>query len=43
MGYHRATFDEVHRAFQVGGVGALVAQRRGPRQPHPNRVSAEVE
>ena len=43
MGYHRDTFYEVRRAFQVGGVGALVAQRRGPRQPHPNRVSAEVE
>ncbi len=43
MGYHRDTFYEVRRAFPVGGVGALVAQRRGPRQPHPNRVSAEVE
>jgi len=43
MGYHRDTFYEVRRAFQVGGVAALVEQRRGPRHPHPNRVSAEVE
>lgn len=43
MGYHRDTFYEVRRAFQVGGVAALVEQRRGPRGPHPNRVSAEIE
>jgi transposase InsO family protein len=43
MGYHRDTFYEVRRAFQVGGVGALVEQRRGPKNPHPNRVSEETE
>ena len=43
MGYHRDTFYEVRRAFQVGGVAALVEQRRGPRNPHPSRVSPEVE
>ena len=43
MGYHRDTFYEVRRAFQVGGVQALVEQRRGPRGPHPNRVSPEIE
>jgi transposase InsO family protein len=43
MGYHRDTFYEVRRAFQVGGVQALVEQRRGPRWPHPNRVSPEIE
>jgi len=43
MGYHRDTFYEVRRAFQVGGVAALVEQRRGPRGPHPNRVSEEIE
>ena len=43
MGYHRDTFYEVRRAFQVGGVAALVEQRRGPRGPHPNRVAEEVE
>ncbi|HXH82653.1 MAG TPA: helix-turn-helix domain-containing protein [Candidatus Tectomicrobia bacterium] len=34
---------EVRRAFQVGGVAALVEQRRGPRGPHPNRVSDAVK
>ena len=43
MGYHRDTFYEVRRAFQVGGVAALVEEKRGPRNPHPNRVAAEVE
>ena len=43
MGYHRDTFHEVRRAFQTGGVAALVEQRRGPRNPHPNRVSPEIE
>src|SRR5688572_18571499 len=43
MGYHRDTFYEVRRAFQVGGVNALVEQRRGPQAPHPNRVEPEVE
>jgi transposase InsO family protein len=43
MGYHRDTFYEVRRAFQVGGVGALIEQRRRPRNPHPNRVATEVE
>lgn len=43
MGYHRDTFYEVRRAFQVGGVAALVEEKRGPRHPHPNRVAPEVE
>jgi transposase InsO family protein len=43
MGYHRDSFYEVRRAFQVGGVSALVEEKRGPRAPHPNRVSPEVE
>lgn len=43
MGFHRDTFYEVRRAFQVGGVAALVEQKRGPRAPHPNRVSPEIE
>jgi len=29
MGYHRDTFYEVKRAFQVGGTAALVEQKRG--------------
>ena len=43
MGYHRDTFYEVRKAFQSGGVAALVEQKRGPRNPHPNRVSAQIE
>lgn len=43
MGFHRDTFYDVHKAFQSGGVAALVDQRRGARGSHPNRVSEEVE
>jgi len=43
MGFHRDTFYEVRRAFQVGGVTALVESKRGPQSPHPNRVEPEVE
>lgn len=43
MGYHRDSFYEIKRAFQVGGVHALVEQKRGPRGPHPSRVSPEIE
>jgi hypothetical protein len=43
MGYHRDTFYESRRAFQVGGTAVLVEQRRGPKLPHPNRVAPEVE
>jgi transposase InsO family protein len=43
MGFHRDSFYEIRRAFQVGGVEALVDKKRGPRAPHPNRVAPEVE
>lgn len=43
MGYHRDTFYEVRRAFQVGGVEGLLEKKRGPKRPHPNRVPEEVE
>ena len=43
MGYHRDSFYEIRRAFQIGGTAALVEKRRGPKSPHPNRVSEEVE
>jgi transposase InsO family protein len=43
MGYHRDSFYEIRRAFQKGGVSALVEEKRGPRAPHPNRVSPEIE
>ena len=43
MGYHRDTFYEAQKAFKVGGVSALVEKRRGPKNPHPNRVPQAVE
>jgi transposase InsO family protein len=43
MGYHRDSFYEIKRAFQMGGTAALVESRRGPKNPHPNRVAPEVE
>ena len=43
MGFHRDTFYEVRKAFQSGGVAALVEQKRGPRNAHPNRVSQQIE
>lgn len=43
MGYHRDTFYEVQKAFKVGGVSALVEERRGPKNPQPNRVPETVE
>src|SRR5262249_15666422 len=43
MGYHRDTFYEVRRAFQVAGVQALRERGGGPGGPHPNRVSPEIE
>lgn len=43
MGYHRDTFYEVKRAFQIGGVATLVEQKRGPRNPHPNRAAPDIE
>jgi transposase InsO family protein len=43
MGHHRDSLYEIKRAFQMGGTAALVESRRGPRNPHPNRVAPEVE
>ena len=43
MGYHPHTFYKVRRAFQVGGVAALVEKKRGPKGPHPNRLAPEIE
>ena len=43
MGYHRDTFYEVKRAFQIGGVATLVEQKRGPRNPRPNGVAPDIE
>ena len=36
MGYHRDSFyDEIKRAFQMGGTAALIEQRRGPLRRIP--------
>jgi transposase len=43
MGFRRDTFYEVKRAFQTGGVAALVESRRGAHNPHPNRLAPKVE
>jgi hypothetical protein len=43
VGYHRASFYEFRRAYQTGGVSALLSQKRGPRNPHPSRVARDVE
>jgi transposase InsO family protein len=43
MGYHRDSFYEIRRAFQIGGTAGLIEQKRGPRGPHPNRVAPEIE
>jgi hypothetical protein len=40
MGYHRDTFCEVHRGFQAGGAGALVAERRAPGAEPPQGTRA---
>ncbi|MDP1605034.1 MAG: hypothetical protein Q8L93_00045 [Rhodocyclaceae bacterium] len=37
------TFYEVLRTFQVGGVAALVEQRRSTREPHPSRLTPVIE
>lgn len=37
------TFYEVRRTSQVGGVGALMEQHRGPNGAHPNRVAPQIE
>lgn len=43
VGYSRQQFYEIRRNFQTFGAEGLVDRVAGPRNPHPNRVSAEVE
>jgi len=43
MGYHRDTFYEIRRAFQVGGLAGLLEQKRGPRSSPSNRLAPEIE
>ena len=43
MGYSRQQFYEIRRNFQTYGAEGLIDRLPGPRGPHPNRVSAEIE
>jgi transposase InsO family protein len=43
MGYSRQQFYEIRRNFQTYGADGLLDRLPGPRGPHPNRVSAEIE
>ena len=43
MGYSRQQFYEIRRNFQTLGAEGLLDKARGPRAPHPNRLSEELE
>lgn len=43
MGYSRQQFYEIRRQYQTYGSQGLVDRLPGPKGPHPNRVSEEVE
>ena len=43
MGYYPSTFYKVLCAFKAGGVAALVEKKRGPKNPHPNRMAPKIE
>ncbi len=43
VGYSRQQFYEIRRNFQLYGAEELLDQLPGPREPHPNRVSEDVE
>jgi len=43
VGYSRQQFYEIRRNFQLYGAEGLIDQQPGPKGPHPNRVSEEVE
>jgi len=43
MGYSRQQFYEIRRNFQTHGVQGLLDRLPGPKGPHPNRVSEDVE
>ena len=42
-GYSRQQFYEIRRNFQTYGAQGLLDRLPGPKGPHPNRVSDEVE
>ena len=43
IGYSRQQFYEIRRDFQTFGSQGLLDKVRGPKNPHPNRVSEELE
>jgi hypothetical protein len=43
MGYSRQQFYEIRRNYQVYGADGLIDRLPGPKGPHPNRVTEEVE
>lgn len=43
MGYSRQQFYEIRRNYQTYGSQGLIDKLPGPRNPHPNRVSDEIE
>lgn len=43
IGYSRQQFYEIRRDFQTYGAQDLLDRLPGPQNPHPNRVSPEVE
>ena len=43
MGYSRQQFYEIRRNYQTYGSQGLIDRLPGPRNPHPNRVSEEIE
>jgi transposase InsO family protein len=43
MGYSREQFYEIRRNFQTFGAEGLLDKARGAKNPHPNRVSEELE
>lgn len=43
MGYSRQQFYEIRRQYQAHGAAGLADRLPGPRGPHPNRVTDEVE
>ena len=43
MGYSRQQFYEIRRNYQTYGAKGLVDRLPGPKGPHPNRVSEQIE
>ena len=43
MGYSRQQFYEIRRNYQTYGAEGLIDRLPGPKGPHPNRVSEEIE